>query len=63
MLCGHQIPHHVNTLNSAMPVRKLTGLGGKFGEEVCAALNITKMSELAHFTLDELQRRFDEKNG
>lgn len=46
-----------------MNVRKLTGLGGKFGEEVCAALQITKMSELDRFSLEELQRRFDEKNG
>lgn len=38
-------------------------LGGKFGERICEDLGIQHMGELIRFSKEELQRRYDEKNG
>lgn len=41
----------------------MQGLGGKYGEKICEDLDIVNMGELIRFTKDELQRRYDERNG
>ncbi|XP_039489415.1 DNApol-eta [Drosophila santomea] len=47
----------------SLPVGKIKGLGGKFGEVVCETLGIKFMGQVVKFTEVELQRKFDEKNG
>ncbi|XP_067643242.1 DNA polymerase eta [Eurosta solidaginis] len=54
-----QIPALFDTL----PLGKIRGLGGKFGEEICETLQIRYLGELLAYTEQELQRKFDEKNG
>lgn len=54
-----QIPQLFQTL----PLTKIQGLGGKFGENICTSLNIRFLAELLPFSEQELQRKFDEKNG
>lgn len=44
-------------------MRKVQGLGGKFGEKICEDLGIQHMGELVNFSKEELQRRYDERNG
>lgn len=46
-----------------LPIKKINGLGGKFGDNVCETLDIEMMEELASFSQEELQQQFDEKNG
>lgn len=46
-----------------MPIRKVQGLGGKFGEKLCEDLNIKHMGELIKFSKEELLRRYDERSG
>lgn len=41
----------------------MQGLGGKFGEKICTELNVQCMVELLNFSKEELQKRYDEKNG
>lgn len=48
---------------STLPVRKMRNLGGKFGSEVVERLGCQTMGDLASFSLRELQRHYDEKNG
>ncbi|EDW79041.1 uncharacterized protein Dwil_GK12166 [Drosophila willistoni] len=50
-------------LFETLPVGKIKGLGGKFGEIVCETLSIKFLGELLKFSEGELQRKFDEKNG
>lgn len=50
-------------LYATLPITKVKGLGGKFGEEVCEAFKIKLMSELATISKETLLQRFDEKNG
>ncbi|XP_020817854.1 DNA polymerase eta [Drosophila serrata] len=47
----------------ALPVGKIKGLGGKFGEVVCETMGIKFLGQIVKFTEAELQRKFDEKNG
>uniref|UniRef100_A0A0A1XKP3 DNA polymerase eta n=1 Tax=Zeugodacus cucurbitae TaxID=28588 RepID=A0A0A1XKP3_ZEUCU len=54
-----QIPKLFETL----PLTKIQGLGGKFGENICTSLNIRFLAELLPFSEQELQRKYDEKNG
>lgn len=44
-------------------MRKVQGLGGKFGEKICEDLGIQFMGDLINFSKEDLQRRYDEKNG
>lgn len=70
-MCGINKPNkqtllpirHLNELYRTLPIKKIKGLGGKFGDEVCEQLNIKFMYELEKFGQEELQRQFDEKNG
>lgn len=50
-------------LHSTLPVRKVQGLGGKFGEKICEDLSIQHMGELVNVSKEELLRRYDERNG
>ncbi|SPP76404.1 DNA polymerase eta [Drosophila guanche] len=50
-------------LFDSLPVGKIKGLGGKFGEVLCETLGITFLGQLVKYTEAELQRKFDEKNG
>nr|XP_036671105.1 DNA polymerase eta [Drosophila suzukii] len=50
-------------LFDSLPVGKIKGLGGKFGEVVCETLGIKFLGQVVKFTEAELQRKFDEKNG
>ncbi|XP_052848345.1 DNA polymerase eta [Drosophila gunungcola] len=50
-------------LFDSLPVGKIKGLGGKFGEVVCETLGIKFLGQVVRFTEAELQRKFDEKNG
>ncbi|XP_018793219.1 PREDICTED: DNA polymerase eta [Bactrocera latifrons] len=50
-------------LFETLPLTKIHGLGGKFGENICTCLNIRFLAELLPFSEQELQRKFDERNG
>ncbi|XP_016959518.2 DNA polymerase eta [Drosophila biarmipes] len=50
-------------LFDSLPVGKIKGLGGKFGEVVCETLGVKLLGQVVKFTEAELQRKFDEKNG
>uniref|UniRef100_A0A336MX77 DNA polymerase eta n=1 Tax=Culicoides sonorensis TaxID=179676 RepID=A0A336MX77_CULSO len=50
-------------LYATLPITKVKGLGGKFGEEVCEAFKIKLMSQLSEIPKAELLKKFDEKNG
>ncbi|XP_017013566.2 DNA polymerase eta [Drosophila takahashii] len=50
-------------LFDSLPVGKIKGLGGKFGEVVCETMGVKFLGQLVKFTEAELQRKFDEKNG
>ncbi|KAL5290527.1 POLH family protein [Megaselia abdita] len=54
-----EIPSFFKTL----PVGKIKGLGGKFGEDICEMLKIKHLGDLGKFSEEELQRRFTERNG
>ena len=38
-------------------------MGGKLGVDVCSSLKAEKMSDLAEYSLGELQARFGDKTG
>lgn len=71
LVCGINKPNKqtilplksVKELYRSLPVRKVQGLGGKFGEEVCQNLKIEMVGELIRFSKDEMQRRFGERSG
>lgn len=46
-----------------LSIKKVKHLGGKFGDNVCDILNISKMCELQTFSEKDLQAKFDDKNG
>lgn len=46
-----------------LPIQKVQGLGGKFGEKICTELSAQHMADLLAFSKEELQKRYDEKNG
>lgn len=48
---------------SSLPIKKVQGLGGKFGEKVCTELNVEFMGELMNFSRAELTRKYNDKNG
>lgn len=53
----------VPTYFTTVPIKKITGLGGKFGQDVLEALEITNMGELAEFPEQQLVEKFGNKNG
>ncbi|XP_044008420.1 DNApol-eta-like [Aphidius gifuensis] len=50
-------------LYSSLPVKKVRNLGGKFGNIVMESLGCNVMADLLRFSLQDLQKRFDEKTG
>ncbi|KAJ6639097.1 DNA polymerase eta, partial [Pseudolycoriella hygida] len=71
LVCGMNKPNkqtvlpikNVSQLFSNLPIQKIKGLGGKFGEDVCEKLKIKLMSELSRFSQTDLQKHFDDKSG
>ncbi|XP_066153822.1 DNA polymerase eta isoform X2 [Euwallacea fornicatus] len=58
------LPHEaVPELYKNMPIKKITSLGGKFGDEIMEKLNIKLMSELSTFSHKDLTKKFDEKSA
>lgn len=58
------LPHEaVPQLYEDMPIKKITSLGGKFGNSVVEKLGIEFMGELSKFTQKDLIKKFDEKSG
>ncbi|XP_066251855.1 DNA polymerase eta isoform X2 [Euwallacea similis] len=58
------LPHEaVPQLYKNMPIKKITSLGGKFGDEIMEKLNIKLMSELSTFSHKDLTKKFDEKSA
>ena len=53
----------VSTLYSTLPVKKVRNLGGKFGDVVVESLNCNVMGDLLQYSLQYLQKRFDDKTG
>ncbi|XP_030382531.1 DNA polymerase eta [Scaptodrosophila lebanonensis] len=53
----------IPALFDTLPVGKIKGLGGKFGEDVCERLSIKFLGQLLKYSEAELQRKLDEKNG
>ncbi|XP_078041307.1 DNA polymerase eta isoform X2 [Augochlora pura] len=56
-------PSAVSTLYSTLPVKKVRNLGGKFGDVIIESLNCNVMGDLLQYSLQYLQKRFDEKTG
>ncbi|KAK1131495.1 hypothetical protein K0M31_017778 [Melipona bicolor] len=53
----------VPTLYSTLPIKKVRNLGGKFGDVIVESLNCNVMGDLLQYSLQYLQKRFDEKTG
>lgn len=53
----------VPKLYEKVPIKKVRNMGGKLGMEVCSNLHAEKMSDLAKYSLGELQGRFGDKTG
>lgn len=71
LACGMHKPNRQTILSSAsvpdlftkLPVKKVRNLGGKFGDIVIESLKCNVMSDLAQYSKEYLQKRFDEKTG
>ncbi|KOC59820.1 DNA polymerase eta [Habropoda laboriosa] len=53
----------VSSLYSTLPIKKVRNLGGKFGDIVIESLNCNVMGDLLQYSLQYLQKRFDDKTG
>ncbi|XP_050068688.1 DNA polymerase eta [Anopheles maculipalpis] len=53
----------IRKLYETLPVKKVKGLGGKLGDQVCEVLKVQFMSELVQFPESVLQHHFDERMG
>lgn len=53
----------IPSLYSTLPVKKVRNLGGKFGDIVVESLGCNVMGDLLKYSLEQLQKRFDEKTG
>ncbi|XP_017759739.1 PREDICTED: DNA polymerase eta [Eufriesea mexicana] len=53
----------VPILYSTLPIKKVRNLGGKFGDVVIESLNCNVMGDLLQYSLQYLQKRFDDKTG
>ncbi|XP_030571470.1 DNA polymerase eta [Drosophila novamexicana] len=53
----------IPALFDQLPVGKIKGLGGKFGETVCETLGVKFLGQVLKYSEKELQRKLDEKNG
>lgn len=53
----------ISKMYETLSLKKVKGLGGKLGDQVCELLKIQTMSELAKFSEKVLQSHFDERMG
>ncbi|XP_055551666.1 DNA polymerase eta [Wyeomyia smithii] len=53
----------INKMYETLSIKKVKGLGGKLGDQVCELLKIQFMSELAKFPEKLLQSHFEERMG
>ncbi|XP_072757265.1 DNA polymerase eta [Anoplolepis gracilipes] len=53
----------VSSLYSTLPIKKVRNLGGKLGDVVVDSLGCNVMGDLMQYSLEQLQKRFDEKTG
>ncbi|KAL6259254.1 hypothetical protein P5V15_009173 [Pogonomyrmex californicus] len=53
----------VLSLYSTLPVKKVRNLGGKFGDVVVESLGCKVMGDLLQYSMEQLQKHFDEKTG
>ncbi|KAH8372355.1 hypothetical protein KR093_011193 [Drosophila rubida] len=53
----------IPALFDQLPVGKIKGLGGKFGETVCEALGVKFLGQVLKYSESELHRKLDEKSG
>ncbi|EFN80675.1 DNA polymerase eta [Harpegnathos saltator] len=53
----------VASLYSTLSVKKVRNLGGKFGDVVVESLGCNVMGDLMQYSLEQLQKHFDEKTG
>ncbi|XP_076236904.1 DNA polymerase eta isoform X2 [Calliopsis andreniformis] len=53
----------ISLLYSTLPIKKVRNLGGKFGDVVVESLNCNVMGDLLQYSLQYLQKRFDDKTG
>ncbi|KAL9958717.1 hypothetical protein ACROYT_G035767 [Oculina patagonica] len=53
----------VPELFETVRIQKVRNMGGKLGHEVCSNLKAEKMSDLAKYSMSELQGRFGDKTG
>lgn len=53
----------VSTFYSTLPIKKIRNLGGKFGDVVVKSLNCNVVDDLLQYSLQYLQKRFDNKTG
>ncbi|TGZ31825.1 DNA polymerase eta [Temnothorax longispinosus] len=53
----------IPSLYSTLPVKKVRNLGGKLGDDVVESLGCNVMGDLLQYSLEQLQKRFDEKTG
>ncbi|XP_012215704.1 DNA polymerase eta [Linepithema humile] len=53
----------VPSLYSKLPIKKIRNLGGKFGDIVVESLGCNVMEDLLQYSLEQLQKHFDEKTG
>jgi len=53
----------VPELFETVSIQKVRNMGGKLGHEVCSNLKAEKMSDLAKYSMSELQGRFGDKTG
>ncbi|KAF7282822.1 hypothetical protein GWI33_001960 [Rhynchophorus ferrugineus] len=58
------LPHEaVQFLFKDMSLKKIKGLGGKFGQTIIDKLHVTNMGDILQFSLKDLSRIFDDKAG
>jgi len=53
----------VPNLYSTLSIKKVRNLGGKFGDVVVESLGCNVMGDLVKYSLEQLQKHFDEKTG
>lgn len=50
-------------IHRTLPIKKVQGLGGKFGEKICDDLKVEYMSELLQYSKEDLLKHCDERNS
>ncbi|XP_034102703.1 DNA polymerase eta isoform X1 [Drosophila albomicans] len=53
----------IPALFDQLPVGKIKGMGGKFGETVCETLGVKFLGQVLKYSESELQRKLDDKSG